>query len=149
MRGQLNVKKKPLDFAPPAHFPTGTGIYLCHHTQIDPRGNPVDCLNPLNAELNPICHLPTLLGAHRILHVRGVRVNDYQGRNGRYRELDCADLPPLPLHTATVRTLDIETICKDRRRSKLRTVITTCCKDGQWYRSFGGSYCCHLQVVST
>jgi hypothetical protein len=26
-------------------------------------------LNPLNAELNPICHLLTLLGTHHILHV--------------------------------------------------------------------------------
>ena len=29
----------------------------------------------LNAELNPICHLLALLGAHHILHVSGVRVN--------------------------------------------------------------------------
>jgi hypothetical protein len=31
-------------------------------------------INPLNAELNPICHLLTLLGAHHILHVSRVRV---------------------------------------------------------------------------
>jgi len=31
-------------------------------------------INPLNAELNPICHLLALL-AHHILHVSGVRVN--------------------------------------------------------------------------
>jgi len=31
--------------------------------------------NPLNAELNPICHLLGLLGAHHILHFSGVRVN--------------------------------------------------------------------------
>jgi hypothetical protein len=31
-------------------------------------------LNPLNAELNPICHLLALLGAHRILHVSRIRV---------------------------------------------------------------------------
>jgi len=31
-------------------------------------------LNPLNAELNPICHLLALLGAHHILHVSGIRV---------------------------------------------------------------------------
>ena len=31
--------------------------------------------NPLNAELNPICHLLALLGAHHILHVSGIRVN--------------------------------------------------------------------------
>jgi hypothetical protein len=32
-------------------------------------------LNPLNAELNPICHLMALLGAHHILHVGRIRVN--------------------------------------------------------------------------
>ena len=31
-------------------------------------------LNPLNAELNPICHLLALLGAHHILHLRRMRV---------------------------------------------------------------------------
>jgi hypothetical protein len=31
-------------------------------------------LNTLNAELNPICHLLALLGAHHILHVSRVRV---------------------------------------------------------------------------
>jgi len=30
--------------------------------------------NPLNAELNPICHLLALLEAHHILHVSKVRV---------------------------------------------------------------------------
>jgi hypothetical protein len=30
--------------------------------------------NPLNAELNPICHLLALLEAHPILHVSRVRV---------------------------------------------------------------------------
>jgi hypothetical protein len=30
--------------------------------------------NPLNAELNPICHLLTFLGAHHILHVNRIRV---------------------------------------------------------------------------
>jgi len=41
--------------------------------------------NPLNAELNPIYHFLTLLGAHPILHISGVRVkvlplvtNDFQ-----------------------------------------------------------------------
>ena len=32
-------------------------------------------VNILNAELNPICHLLVLLGAHYILHVSRVRVN--------------------------------------------------------------------------
>jgi len=32
-------------------------------------------INPLNAELNPICHLLALLGAHHILHISRIRVN--------------------------------------------------------------------------
>jgi hypothetical protein len=31
--------------------------------------------NPSNAKLNPICHLLALLGAHHILHVSRIRVN--------------------------------------------------------------------------
>jgi hypothetical protein len=31
--------------------------------------------NPLNAKLNPICHLVALLGAHFIFHVSRIRVN--------------------------------------------------------------------------
>jgi len=40
-------------------------------------------LNPLNAELNPICHLLVLLGAHHIFHVSGLRVN----KNPEYKVL--------------------------------------------------------------
>jgi len=32
--------------------------------------------NPLNAELNPICHLLALLGVHHIFHVSGLRVKE-------------------------------------------------------------------------
>jgi hypothetical protein len=32
--------------------------------------------NPLNAKLNPICHLLALLGAHHILHVSRIRFNE-------------------------------------------------------------------------
>jgi hypothetical protein len=31
-------------------------------------------INPLNAELNPICHLLAFLGAHHFLHVSRIRV---------------------------------------------------------------------------
>jgi hypothetical protein len=42
----------------------------------------VQCLkfwhfNPLNAKLNPICHLLALLGAHHIFHVSRVRVKTW------------------------------------------------------------------------
>jgi len=33
-------------------------------------------INPLNAELNPICHLLALLGAHLTLHVSRIRVKN-------------------------------------------------------------------------
>ena len=35
-------------------------------------------VNPLNAELNPICHLLALLGAHHFLHVSRIRVKVMQ-----------------------------------------------------------------------
>jgi hypothetical protein len=33
-------------------------------------------INPLNAKLNPICHLLALLGAHHILHVSRIWFNN-------------------------------------------------------------------------
>jgi hypothetical protein len=35
----------------------------------------IQILNSLNTELNPICHLLALLGAHPILHVSRITVN--------------------------------------------------------------------------
>jgi len=32
-------------------------------------------LNPLNTELNPVCHLLALLAAHHILHLSRIRLN--------------------------------------------------------------------------
>ena len=37
--------------------------------------------NPLDAELNPICHLLALLGAHHIFHVSRKRVNVMEFRS--------------------------------------------------------------------
>ena len=39
--------------------------------------------NPLNAELNPICYLLALLGAHHFLHVSRIRVNTSAHCSGR------------------------------------------------------------------
>ena len=36
--------------------------------------------NPLNAKLNPICHLLALLGAHHILHVNRISYHDNVSR---------------------------------------------------------------------
>ena len=39
-----------------------------------PAVRPNKPINPLNAELNPICYLLALLGAHHFLHVSRIRV---------------------------------------------------------------------------
>jgi hypothetical protein len=50
--------------------------YVSWHTQ---RKQTIDrkalLFNPFNAELNPICYLLALLGAHHFLHVSRIRVN--------------------------------------------------------------------------
>jgi hypothetical protein len=45
------------------------------------------CINLLNAKLNPICHLLALLGAHHILHVSGLRVNNHLKTNQQTKDL--------------------------------------------------------------
>ena len=42
-------------------------------------------INPLIAELNFICHLLTLLGAHHILHVSRIRVNTIDSSDDEHR----------------------------------------------------------------
>jgi hypothetical protein len=44
-----------------------SGIFVAHHQE-------VNCIIPLNAELNLICHLLALGGAHHILHISRIRV---------------------------------------------------------------------------
>jgi hypothetical protein len=44
----------------------------------------ITAFNPLNAQLNPICHLLALLGVHYTFHVSELRVNM---RNKFSREL--------------------------------------------------------------
>jgi hypothetical protein len=40
--------------------------------------------NPLNAELNPICHLLALLKAHHIFHVSGLKVKNQTNEKNAY-----------------------------------------------------------------
>jgi hypothetical protein len=44
-----------------------------------------EVIKPLNAELNPICHLLALLGAHHILHVSKIRVKHHTVQNTKSR----------------------------------------------------------------
>jgi hypothetical protein len=52
--------------------------YFCIETEGAHYAVRTGSFNPLNAELNPICHLLALLGAHYILHVSRIRVNIIQ-----------------------------------------------------------------------
>ena len=47
-------------------------LFVCKCV-LPPRDNPI-AVNPLNPELNPICYLLALLGAHHFLHVNRIRV---------------------------------------------------------------------------
>jgi len=47
----------------------------CHHQTCMLALLSVAEINRLNAELNPICHLLVLLGAHPILHISRIKVN--------------------------------------------------------------------------
>jgi hypothetical protein len=48
---------------------------MISHDKNDKSDLTIKFLNPLNAELNPACHLQALLGAHHIFHVSRVKVN--------------------------------------------------------------------------
>jgi hypothetical protein len=54
MHGSMNVK-----------FPNNTSKWQMEFNS---------AFKGLNADFNPICHLLTLLGAHHILHISGIRV---------------------------------------------------------------------------
>jgi hypothetical protein len=70
--------KRPTREDGPSHPPRVILRSLCSYTSSTPPYTLMvwRLINPLNAELNPICHLLTLLGAHPILHVGRVRVKN-------------------------------------------------------------------------
>jgi hypothetical protein len=51
------------------------------HSRMHTEFTTVLYINPLNAELKPICHLLALLGAHRIFHVSRIRVKQTLSHN--------------------------------------------------------------------
>jgi len=56
-----------------------SNLNSCHALQVymEMQSEYSNIINPLNAELNPICHLLALLGAHHILHISRIRVKIY------------------------------------------------------------------------
>jgi len=65
------VENVALGQVSPEYFqiPFSTSFYQCSRIIYS-------SINSLNAKLNPICHLLALLGAHLILHVTRIRVNE-------------------------------------------------------------------------
>ena len=65
-------------------------------------------INPLNAELNPICRLLALLGAHHILHVTRIRV---KSRNHALNEAPAVSFQvftsSLFINQSTLRATDL------------------------------------------
>jgi len=64
-------------------------------------------INPLNAKLNPICHLLTLLGAHHILHVSRIRVNEtwtFEYSNVKFHENPSGGIRVVPCGWADEQT---------------------------------------------
>jgi len=56
-----------------SNVPVCSEILTKHSTQSEHHVEFLN-VNPLNAELNPICYLLALLGAHHFLHVSRIRV---------------------------------------------------------------------------
>jgi hypothetical protein len=96
------------------HPPYSTDLTTCDHfllpkLKLRIKGR---IFNPLNSELNPICHLVTLL-AHPIFHVSRIRVKDV--RNQRSCDIDSSG------HTT-------------RKRSEVVPVFARSCHSLHWCR---------------
>jgi len=79
MHGQLprNLDVKMVDIEQSYHWLKSGDIKRETESTIMAAQDQAMCINsfnPLNAELNPICHLLALLGAHHILHVSRLKV---------------------------------------------------------------------------
>jgi len=64
---EVKRPKRDVNHAPTCRVEAKGRVQLYLYLRLD--------LNPLNAELNLICHLLALLGAHPILHIGRIRVN--------------------------------------------------------------------------
>ena len=67
----LTVPPRPLCI-PTLHSHAPSSPVTCHLPWHDVRYS--NTFTPLNAELNPFCHLLALLGAHHIFHFSGLRI---------------------------------------------------------------------------
>jgi len=88
-----------------------------------PRGDLEVHFNPLNAELNPICHLLALLGAHHILHVSRIRVKSQLDTNRSSQDALLPDLCPACVTKRRLLFNRLITCCIRRRRLSRRVCV--------------------------
>ena len=55
-------------------LPFALGYYSRNKYSTPDTNSIINFINPLNAELNPMCHMLAILGAHHIFHISGLRV---------------------------------------------------------------------------
>ena len=72
-------------------------------------------VDPLNAELNPMCHLLALAGAHHFVHVSRLRVNVgyVHGHNRRWQSA----------HVSSFRTQKIKVMCQVTPRIRCPLIL--------------------------
>ena len=70
-------------------------IKISSHLHFKNTGGRPNSINPLNAELNPICHLLALLGAHHFLHVSRIWVNMYNNSGNHKQPQSCNSSPEM------------------------------------------------------
>jgi len=80
---------------------------------LDVARNQFGPFNPFSAQLNPICHLLALLGAHHILHVSRVRVK----KEGDFLP-PASNQAPIP-----GSSISLFAYCTDRARTEVRRKI--------------------------
>jgi hypothetical protein len=105
-------------------FPCSTQEKFCFPLQC-----PSSNVNPLNAQLNPTCHLLALLGAHHILHDSRIGVNSHLGN----REICCILCNP-NIHYHVHKSVQLIHILS--RINPLHTL--TICMFGTYFRDDGG-----------
>jgi len=74
MHISVHRSKKPKVLQTPKRMNVSEILHYLPEKSIVCTRMPVCKINPLKAELNPICHLLALLGAHLIFHISRIRV---------------------------------------------------------------------------
>jgi len=97
-------------------------------------------INPLNAELNPICHLLDLFGAHHILHVSRVQVKE-KNRISNFKIIFPYNVKLIIKNYEPIFTVAVVLTLSSYSYSLFECKIIIFCQ----YRSRKREVCCHIQ----